>query len=367
MKRAFASALIAAVLACMAVVPTLAREKHPSVQAHNGEVVRIAVVPQREFMVSAGADGVVKLWSFPDLVESRGLMSFDNGVTGMAMSHDGYRVAASDAKSKLGLVWLWGKEAKEPPLKTVIEKQDVAMDLLFLPNDSSVLALMLNLTQTGPAVRSFNGRTLESESWFQGKMAAGANAFDLDATGELLSATTDPGNVVRWKIPQPMPARYPAVKKKPVAVASSPDGKAVYFGDAAGGLYVITEARKEPVRLWDAKQPIGAVAVDAKGEWIAIATSGRTRREVYQRTSLSRPYARPTGPSMPILVMPVSLYLSGGGDGLPPADKVIALDGPIGGSLSVCFSGDGKHVAAGGNDGMLHAWWIVEDRQRVTR
>jgi len=354
-------------LAALLTVAAAAREKHPFVQAHNGEVVRLAVVPQREFIVTAGADGLVKLWTFPDLAPSRSLMGFDRGVTGMAMSHDGFRVVASDARSHMGIVTLWGTEAKNPPITRTLEKDEVATDLLLTPDDKRILGLMLNLAQTGPAVRTFDGRSIADDRWFEAKLAPGANAVALDATGELLSATCDTGNVVRWKLPQSMPARYPAVSKRPVAVASSPDGKNVYFGDEDGNLFAITEARKDPVKLWSIGAPVSSIAVDAKGEWIAIATSARSRREVYRRTALGKPYAVPSGPGMPIRVLPVAVFLSGSGAGAPPDGKTVTIAGPVGGSLCVTFSEDGKHLAAGGNDGVLHAWWIVEDKARVTR
>jgi len=138
-------------------------------------------------------------------------------------------------------------------------------------------------------------------------------------------------------------------------------------GDELGGIYAITEEKKEPVRLWNLREPVLTMVVDRSGEWIAIGVGRPSRKEIYRRTSLGKPWRRPAGAPEPIRVLPMRVLLGGTGQGIPPDQRTITLPGPAGGTHAVGFSSDGSRLAAGGADGTLHLWWILEDKARVLR
>ena len=362
------SVLLAGVLLALATTVAQAApdaRRHPRVDAHEGEVVSVRFVPERDLLVSAGADGRLRLWNVPDLSPSRDLHRFPNGVMAMDVSHDGFRVVASDSRSRLGLVTLWGDEARQPPLVQTIPGGDVVLDLAFLSGDRRILGLMLNPVGTGPAARVFEGRTLEADRWFEPRPVASPVCMALDAASTLLSSVHATGVLARWKIPQSQPARYRALPKALTAVTCTPDGTTVIMGDEGGGLYVVTEQRKEPVKMWNLQEPIRALAMDPKGQWLAIGTGRPSRRDLYSRTSLSRPWQRPQGGATEVRLVSLEAFMGGTGNGPLPEARTASFEGPVGGTLTVTFSRNGNHLAVGGADGSVHLWNIASDKLRV--
>lgn len=353
------------VLAASRLLAAPDARKHPQVDAHQGEVVSVRFVPERDLLISAGADGQLRAWNVPDLSANRDLYRFENGILAMDVSHDGFRVVASDSRHRVGLITLWGEEAKRPPVVQTLKDNDVVLDLAFMPGDARILGLMLNPVMTGPAVRLFEGRTLDRDRWFEPKAVDSAVAMAVDANATLLSAVCYTGALARWKIPQSMPARYRPVPKALTAVASSPDGGTVFMGDETGGLYIVTEQRKEPVRMWDLKQPVRSLALDAKGEWLAIGVGRPSRREIYQRTSLAKPWQKPAGAPSVLRLVSVANFMKGSGAEMLPDASTASLEGPAGGTLSITFSKDGNRLAVGGADGSIHLWRISDDKLRI--
>jgi WD40 repeat protein len=357
---------LAALIAALALIAGGSFPAHaePVVQAHNAEVTRLEMVPGTDYVITAGADGSCSLLAYPDLRKVREVIHADSGLLSMAVSRDGKRVAVGDASGGLWLAWLWGNEAKQPPAHQAVA-QDAALDLLASGDDTRFFSLMLNPAEMNPSIRTWESRTLTPSNWFQAKPVPALWAFSADRNTELIGAVSDTGHVVRWKVPQSLPARYPGQKVKYTCTATSPDGKVVYFADGGGGLWAITEARKEPVRLWTLSQPVASLTLDDSGQWIAIGLGRPSRKEIYRRTSLHQPYKAPGGGSVPIIVTRTSTWLAGQGTGGFSEKQSFTLPGPAGGTLCGAFSHNGKHFIAGGADGTVHLWLITDPKSRI--
>jgi WD40 repeat protein len=336
----------------------------PHVHAHDGEVTRVAVVPERDFMVTAGADGKVRLWGYPDLHPERELAQLKGGVLGMDVSHDGFRVAISSSLNDVGLIWLWGDEAKTSPhIKHL--KNDVVLDWTFLPDDQRLVGLMLNPVEVGPAARTWDGKSLEPDNWFVARAVPDSMDMAVDGAGEAVAVGTSGGEVMRWRLPQRVPAEYPPLHRKLTAAACTPDSKYLFLGDDVGGLYAIPEDKKEPVKLWQLDQPINGLYVDRSGEWICITVGRPSRREIYRRTAHHEPWGQPAGSPLPIRIMTVKRFVSGTGTGSLPDSGVISLPGSAGATTAFAFSPNGKHAIAGGADGSVQLWNIEGEKLRV--
>lgn len=344
--------------------PATAGPNEPCVQAGEGEVTRVAFVPQTKYIVTAGADGVAVLWAFPELKRVRDVLAGEAGLISLAVSRDGKRVAAGDAAGNLWMAWFWGDEAKKPPTKQHVQS-DVVLDLLASGDDKSFYGLMLNPGQANPSIRTWESENLTPSNWFQGGAVPSLWSFSADTATTLIAAGSDMGNIVRWKTPQGLPARYARQQVRFNCTATAPDGKTCYFGDDSGGIWVITEARKEPVKTWAMNMPIASLSVDAKGELIAIGLGRPSRKDIYRRTSLKQPYVAPRGGSIAIYVMTTATCVSGNGSGMPTDTQAFTLDGAPGGTLCTAFSDNGKHLVGGGADGTVRVWLITDGRSRL--
>ena len=343
--------------------PVLAETTPPCVQASAAEVTRVAFVPSTEFVISAGADGRAVLWSFPDLRRMRDVVTSDSGLISLAVSRNGQRVAMGDAAGNIWMKWLWGNEARQPAVKQTMQN-DAALDLMPSGDDTYFFALMLNPSQATPSIRTFESLTLSPSNWFEAAATPSLWSFSADVGTTLIAAAGDTGGIVRWKTPQRLPARYENQKVRFTCTATSPDGRTCFFGDDAGGVWVISEARKQPQRAFTLGQPIASLGIDAQGQFLAIGLGRPSHKEIYRRTSLKQPYVTPTGGPAPIVVMQTATCVQG--TGATPTDKeAFRISGPVGGALSVAFSADGKRLLVGGADGTLRVWLITDGRARL--
>lgn len=360
------ASVLALTLATLGGTPTsaMAGPNPPCVQVGPGEVTRVAFVPQTKFVVTACANGVATLWSFPELKRMRDVLTGEAGLISLTVSRNGKRVAAADAAGNLWMAWLWGDEAKQPPARQRLQS-DAVLDLMASGDDKSFYGLMLNPSQANPSIRTWESENLTPSTWFEGAAVPSLWSFSADTATTLIAAASETGHIVRWKTPQSTPARYARQQAQFTCTATAPDGKTCFFGDSKGGIWVITEARKEPVKTWQLAMPIASLSVDGEGQFIAIGVGRPTRKDIYRRTSLKQPYVTLTGAPLPVYLMTTATCVSGSGTGAPTDKQVYTFDGPVGGALCTTFSENGRHLVIGGADGTLRVWLITDGRSRL--
>lgn len=344
--------------------PALAGPNPPCVQAGQGEVTGVAFIPQTKFIVTTCANGVATVWTFPELKRMRDVLTGEAGLISLAVSRNGKRVAAGDAAGNLWMAWFWGDEAKRPPVKQRLQN-DAVLDLMASGDDKSFYGLMLNPSQANPSIRTWESENLTPSTWFEGAAVPSLWSFSADTATTLIAAASETGHIVRWKTPQSTPARYARQQVQFTCTATAPDGKTCFFGDSKGGIWVITEARKEPVKTWQLDMPIASLSVDAQGQFVAIGVGRPTRKDIYRRTSLKQPYVVPTGAPLPLYLMTTATCVSGNGTGAPTGKQVYTFDGPVGGALCTAFSDNGRHLVIGGADGSVRVWLITDGRSRL--
>lgn len=121
---------------------TVNGELRNQVQAHTGPITALALSPDGQFLASAGADGVIRLWTWPAGAPAGEWSDHEGPVLGMAFAPDGRTLASSGWD---GTVRLWALPDGAPVATlTVIEADGLGAtnvpDVAFTDQGRSVAA-----------------------------------------------------------------------------------------------------------------------------------------------------------------------------------------------------------------------------------
>ena len=242
-------------------------EKEPDGEflAHKDRVNAVAFSPDGAFLVSAGQDGLVKLWRTGEWELFSTFFGHRDSATSLSFAPDG-SVLATSSVDRTVRIWSFpfGREERlEKDLSTAA----------ISPDGSTVASLeregrirLWSLGDDGVA-----GRLVHDTP-------ATAVAFEPDA-GHLLAATAG-APMVRWRLDDP-PAEAERVEGDEAGVS------ALRF--FAGGRRLAVSGREPSVRIydtdgWDEKVRVeldgeggGPLAVDPSAEELAVGDAGRVR------------------------------------------------------------------------------------------
>jgi serine/threonine protein kinase len=282
---------------------------------HHGAVVAVAGADEDRWIVSAGADATVRVWSASSGAPVRTIELPEGAATAFAVDERRALVGHSS-----GTIVLWDLELGER-LATILHGGDAITSLAFLAEgfvaarrDGSV-ALFDAGAPAAPAA------LLDSEEG-GGPLVAAAHARSL-----FVSSGVD-RTVRLWRAPGPRLARaYRRLSDDITAIDLARDGSYVASGSSDG-----------TVRVW----------------------SSPALRAVRRPVQMFKAH---DGRVTAIAIGPAGLLASAGSDGsvrvwsLHPARVMRALDAPQVRTLS--FSRDGRRLFAGGEDGLIRVWSVT--------
>jgi WD40 repeat protein len=220
----------------------------PSVirEAHRSHVPDVLFSGDGQFLVSAGMDNVVHLWSVAGWSRLRTLGGHAHSVNAIALSSDGRTLASGSSDATVRL-WTFPRGELQ---QTLQDRKRVVSDVVFSPDGEWVVAA------------SYGGRvavwTLEGEP-VAGFAASTRNlttvAFSPD--GRTVAVGGLGSQVGLWSLPRGEPQG--ALEADPTAVLS------LAFADR--GRALISLGYEGSIRVWDAEtwQEMQRVQVDAEG------------------------------------------------------------------------------------------------------
>jgi RNA polymerase sigma factor (sigma-70 family) len=310
-----------------------------ALEGHDGKIETVAIGPDGKTVASAGQDQTIRLWDMTTGEEIRRLREHSGTVSFVAFSPDGKSLASTSHQDNSVRRWeiATGKElsptghqrgaqclAYSPDGKTLTSGGWDCIIRFWDPVTGKELQRTLaHQDAIWKVAFSPDGKLLATASW--------------DKTVRLWDRFT--GNEIRQLKGHQESAR---------CVAFSPDGKILASGsnDQTIRLWAV-ESGKE-TRCLKGENRIKSVAFSPDGKLLACAGGEDLIGGEQAEQALAE---QPVGPGE------VRLW------DVATGRQVLRWQSPQGGVQSVAFSPDGKWLAAGGNDSMVHFWDIASGRE----
>ena len=328
-------------------------------------VVALAFVPGGETLVSAEADGTLRLWGTATGKEVRVIRHSGNGQGAgvMALSPDGKTIACAGSVNDL-------------------ELRETATGKLLAPE--------ARLRRIGAVACSADGKRIVTGSrdgplslWDAatgrgggrlGKDGMGRHAVALSADGQYLAACGKDGTIRVWDVAarkelRTLPKRS---KGEPRHLRFSPDGKilAVGFTGREGGVVQFFDSTGKLLRTLPELPDLAGLAFAPDGKLLATASEGkgvstwnvaegsRVREYWNQRGRRRGPGVLPDG----------RLLAAAGPDGVialfdvATGEALRYLAGHEGDVHALAFAPDGRLLASAGNDPLVGLWEVASGR-----
>ncbi|MFB6436620.1 TIR domain-containing protein [Streptomyces sp. NPDC056411] len=313
-------------------------------------------------LVTAGNDGVVRLWDTTSGQGRRILRGHGRRITTLAFSADGGYLAAS---SNDGVVRLW-EPATGRRLRELTGHSDRLVSAVFSPSGAG--GVLLGTSSNDGDVYLWNAATGEYQREIDAETDhVWAEAFSGD--GELLATANDDDTVRLW---------YRSTGTH-VTTLSDHRGRVRSIVFSADGTRLSTGCDDRLVRLWDVpdgrllaeldahRDRVYAVVFGAGGSWLASASwdgeaiiwvDGRPQHRL--RGHSGRLWTASAHPSRPLLA-------TAGDDRIVrlwdcrTGEETGQLTGHTGRILATAFSPDGSMFASGGEDGTVRLWTVPEE------
>ena len=328
---------------------------------HKARVTGVAFSPQKVdlpghgptwLLVTAGQDGTMRLWntrSGEELHPEARMQGYTSWLTSAVFSPDGLQIVAPGEgirqfkpQASGGAVLLkWSDDAGKTVSKVDLKDPEssgpppLVSDAVFSPDGSFCFT-----AGSDGVIRVWDGKTGTLLTRLEGHYAD-VSRLVIDAQGRRLVSEGRDGMGIVWDLTD----LRERTKKRDLGRLTGLSGPHVGVAISPGGRWVVSEHGRLGARLWDLdklqpkKMPVGVRLHDAQGVISAVAFS--------------------PAPDRP-------LFVTAGSDGsawlcdAEPKDNKPKLRFPLNGFrsmvTSVCFSADGKLVAASGADYTVRVW-----------
>lgn len=333
---------------------------------HSGTVTGLAVTTDGKFLVTSGDDKTVRVW---DVTAGKQLRSFQGHMTkatAVAVRGDGKQVASG---SEDGAVRVWDLNAVDDH-RAMKESAESLWAVAIAPNGKRVAA-----AGADKKIRVYDPETGKLEATLDASAPMTALAFLPDSN--LLAAAGGEKVVKVWdvsakKVAKELPGHNLAV----LAVAANEDGTLIVSGSADATVRGFDPAGKE-VWKWASRKAACAVSIrkGSKQAAVGIADGGLAVIDISGGTpkELSAQSAHIAGTTCVCYSPDGSRLASVGGDGAlriwsvgdnGALAQLVKFEGQVVPNSAtgfsplstVCFSPDGRFVAAAGADGVVRVW-----------
>jgi len=355
-------------------------EKRKELTEHGSEVLVLTFAGDGGTFASADADGVIGVWK-ADGEKIQMIKNTGTKLHSLALSPDGKLLAAGGVDNKVGTIRIW-QTATGMPVGAAIEQGLDVNTVTFTPDGKAVLAGGKDVVirawdaESGRALGNLPGQY----GWVR------SSAFSAD--GSTFAASDDTGLRV-WDT-STVPSLFPFARSPQFDVKQAHDGPVNSVASTSDGKVIVSGGSDGTVKLWNAdgrllatlsepKNVVTSVAIStAAGEIVAGTATADGSGAVHTwrlKQDGDAPSAAYKGTvkelSKAIYCLAYSpdgrLLATGGVDKkisvFDAKDKSVReYEGATDTVRSVAFGGNGKELAAGGDDGILRLW-NVESRK----
>jgi WD40 repeat protein len=312
------------------------------VGAHLAAITAVARDPQGPGWLTAGADGMLKLWSGPPAAAE--LLAGLPAAAGLiAVSGDGKTLVASQPEGTIVVLDVAGKKPRHSwtsPKKSAVTALAVSAD------GNQVWAA----DQTG-LVRGWNLADGTQVGWFWGgpEVVAG---LGWNAREPLAATATADGEIRIWRTETARKTVVPAAKAAAVAPAAIPPGNAAPANNAVPAV----AAAPNPLPLAASADGLVVASAQADGaiHWLTVADAKPIRGPLSVNARPTAIAIRPDGGELSAGDVTGRLSVAGAGQGAP-LTRLKAHEGELTG---LSYHSAGAQVASAGGDGMVRVWQL---------
>lgn len=236
-------------------------EEVRTLAGHTGQVLSVAVSADDRYLVSGAMDNTLRLWDLPRPEPLRSFAAGESPVRGLALSADG-RLAVSVGDDMLGRVW----RLEDGSLATPLEGHTAETIAAAFRGDNQQIAT----ADIGGVIRLWGPLDALSQGVL-GAHTGAVRGLAYHPNNQQLVSAGDDGQLKVWQLPVVKPRQFAGHTTPVTAVALNSDGQLAVTGGGDSVRVFNTASGAEVRELTGAVGPTQAVAVTANNTAVAAA------------------------------------------------------------------------------------------------
>jgi WD40 repeat protein len=324
---------------------------------HKGRVLSVAFSPDGRRIASGGDDGTVRLWTLDGKEAAAPFEGHEGRVLSVAFSPDGRRIVSGGGDGTVRLWTLDGKEAAAP-----FEGGNEVFSVAFSPDGTRIASGCDDGT-----VRLWTLEGKEAAAPFEGH-AGWVSSIAFSPDGARIASGGEDGTVRLWTLEGKEAALpFEGHEGNVRSVAFSPDGRRIASAGDDGTVRLWTLEGKEAHLYFEGHEgSVRSVAFSPDGTRIASGgEDGTVRLWTLDGKEAAVPFKGHKGSVLSVAFSPDGTRIASGGDDgtvrlwtLDGKEVAAPFDGHAGWVSSVTFSPDGRRIASGCGDGTVRLWTL---------